>query len=135
MRCNPTKAWPRLFQRPAFGLLVSLIAAGLAMSAKDPAPAASDLPRAPAHGNLPFTTPPGFVAKRIAGPSLVEHPMFGCFDDHGRLFVADSRGINPKGEQLDKKPAHVIRLLQSSRGDGSFDKSTIFADKLTYPEG
>jgi putative membrane-bound dehydrogenase-like protein len=84
---------------------------------------------------VPFQVPPGFVAECVARAPLVEYPMFACFDDRGRLFVADSRGINPKGAQLDRAPAHVIRLLESSRGDGLFDRSTIFADKLTYPEG
>jgi putative membrane-bound dehydrogenase-like protein len=85
--------------------------------------------------DMPFAVPPGFVAERIVGPPLVEHPMFACFDEQGRLFVADSLGINPKGEQIDQKPEHVIRLIESTHDDGRFDKSIVFADKLTYPEG
>ena len=52
---------------------------------------------------LPFRLPAGFAAERIAGPPLVEHPMFACFDERGRLFVADSLGVNPTGEQLGPK--------------------------------
>jgi putative membrane-bound dehydrogenase-like protein len=84
---------------------------------------------------LPFSLPPGFSAERIAGPPQVEHPMFACFDDRGRLFVADSLGVNPTGAQLGERPAQVIRLLEDADGDGRFEKSTVFADRLTYPEG
>lgn len=113
------------------GFIVGRAAVGLVQQTS---PAADALrPGAPVE--LPFTVPPGFVVERIAGPPLVEHPMFACFDDRGRLYVADSRGINPKGAQLDRQPVHVIRRLESSRGDGRFDQGTIFADQLTYPEG
>jgi putative membrane-bound dehydrogenase-like protein len=61
--------------------------------------------------------------------------MHACFDDHGRLFVADSLGINPKRENLRENPSQVIRLLEDTKGTGYFDKSTIFADSLFYPEG
>jgi putative membrane-bound dehydrogenase-like protein len=84
---------------------------------------------------VPFRVPEGFVAERVAGPPLVEFPMFACFDERGRLFVADSLGVNPKGEQLGAKPAHIIRLLEDTKGNSRFDRSTIFADQLTYPEG
>jgi putative membrane-bound dehydrogenase-like protein len=38
-------------------------------------------------------------------------------------------------EELSKNPPHRIRLLEDMKGAGRFDKSTIFADKLTYPQG
>src|SRR5262249_50686841 len=45
------------------------------------------------HGPV-FTTPPGFVVERVAGPPLVERPMMAGFDEVGRLFVCDSSGFN-----------------------------------------
>jgi putative membrane-bound dehydrogenase-like protein len=85
--------------------------------------------------DLPFKVPDGFVAERVAGPPLVEYPMFACFDDRGRLYVVDSAGVNLLPEELAKNPPHRIRLLEDTAGDGKFDKSTVFADKLTYPQG
>ena len=61
--------------------------------------------------------------------------MFACFDDRGRLLVADSAGSNPSGEALAKDPPHRIRRLEDADGDGRFDKGGVFADKLTYPQG
>src|SRR5262245_41537580 len=54
-------------------------------------------PEKTAGTGLPFTVPPGYVAERVAGPPLVEQPMFACFDDRGRLFVAGSSGHNLTG--------------------------------------
>ena len=86
---------------------------------------------------IPFTVPEGFVAERIAGPPLVTHPMFACFDDRGRLYVAGTPG---EYHELDAEarladPPDWIRCLEDTDGDGVFDRSTLFADKLTYPEG
>jgi putative membrane-bound dehydrogenase-like protein len=84
---------------------------------------------------LPFKVPPGFVAERVAGPPLVEFPMFACFDDAGRLFVVDSAGVNLLPDELSKNPPHKIRLLTDTGSDGRFTKSIVFADRLTYPQG
>jgi putative membrane-bound dehydrogenase-like protein len=57
------------------------------------------------------------------------------FDDRGRLFVSDSAGVNLRGSELLKDPPHRIRLLEDTRGTGTFDRSTVFADKLVFPQG
>lgn len=85
-----------------------------------------------------FEVPAGFVVERVAGPPLVERPMMAGFDDQGRLFVCDSSGFNLlKGSSdiLVKDPPHAIRMLEDTDGDGRFDKSTLFADKMTFPMG
>jgi putative membrane-bound dehydrogenase-like protein len=93
-------------------------------------------PEGPADARpVSFRVPPGFVAERVAGPPLVSHPMFACFDDRGRLYVADSTGDNPSGDDLGKNPPHRIRRLEDTDGDGRFDKGLVFADRMTYPQG
>jgi putative membrane-bound dehydrogenase-like protein len=84
---------------------------------------------------LPFHVPPGYVAERVAAPPLVRHPMFACFDDRGRLFVAGSSGHNLDADHLSARPPDTIRCLEDSDGDGVFDRSSVFADRLTYPQG
>jgi glucose/arabinose dehydrogenase len=82
-----------------------------------------------------FTLPDGFEIEQIAGPPLVDRPIVADFDDEGRLYVADSSGSNDKVEkQLAEKP-HRIMLLEDTDGDGRFDQSIVFADKLMFPEG
>lgn len=83
----------------------------------------------------PLTVPEGFVVERVAGPPLVERPIMACFDDQGRLYVTDSAGVNLKGSELLKDPPHRIRRLEDTDGDGAFDKSSVWADKLVFPQG
>ena len=68
-------------------------------------------------------------------PGLVKHPMMASFDDRGRLFVADSSGTNYNKSELLEKTPHSVVLLADSDGDGVFDQSSVFADKMTFPQG
>ena len=82
-----------------------------------------------------LTVPPGFEVERVAGPPLVDRPIVADFDDEGRLYVADSSGSNDKVEkQLADKPHRIVRL-EDKNGDGRFDASVVFADKMMFPEG
>jgi len=82
-----------------------------------------------------FTLPEGFSSQLIAGPPLVNHPTMGCFDDTGRLFICDGAGANMSAEELEKNLPNEIKMLEDQDGDGVFDKSTVFADKMTFPMG
>ncbi len=79
--------------------------------------------------------PDGFTIELVAGSDLVQHPMMGCFDERGRLFVCESAGTNRPASELIADPQDSIRLLEDTDGDGVFDKSTVFADKLVFPQG
>jgi len=82
-----------------------------------------------------FTIPGGFAIERIAGAPLVDRPITAAFDDQGRLYVADSSGSNDNvKKQLAEKPHRIVRL-EDSDGDGKFDKRTVFADRMMFPEG
>src|SRR5437879_4293581 len=123
---------PRL--RPAILLLLALSGAGMAVSFPWDASPAADVPMAFDKRDT-IQVPPGFIVEHVAGPPLVEHPMMACFDERGRLFVAEAAGVNLKADELLKNPPNRIRLLEDTDGDGRFDKSTIFADKMTLPMG
>ncbi|MSU33494.1 MAG: hypothetical protein EXS25_12760 [Pedosphaera sp.] len=79
--------------------------------------------------------PPGFVVERVAGPPLVKYPMLGGFDELGRLYVCESAGENFDEAGLLKNLPNFVRRLEDTDGDGRFDQGTIFADKMTFPEG
>jgi putative membrane-bound dehydrogenase-like protein len=82
-----------------------------------------------------LTVPAGFTIERVAGPPLVDRPIVADFDEEGRLYVADSSGSNDKVEkQLAEKPHRIVRL-EDKDGDGRFDSSVVFADKMMFPEG
>ena len=85
--------------------------------------------------NQTLTVPDGFEVQQVAGPPLVDRPISADFDEQGRLYVTDSSGSNDKIEkQLQERPHRIVRL-EDTDGDGRFDKSTVFADKMSFPEG
>jgi putative heme-binding domain-containing protein len=75
------------------------------------------------------------VVEKVAGPPLIRYPLFAAFDDQGRLFVAEGTGTNLPGEKLVKLKRGRILLLEDTDGDGKFDTSKVFADKLVFPTG
>src|SRR5438093_4501800 len=82
-----------------------------------------------------FTVPDGFEVELVAGPPLVNRPISADFDEQGRLYVTDSSGSNDKVQKQLEDKAHRLVRLEDSNGDGGFDKSTVFAEKLMFPEG
>ncbi|MDB5334717.1 MAG: hypothetical protein JWN70_336 [Planctomycetaceae bacterium] len=82
-----------------------------------------------------FTLPPGFEIELVAGPPLVDRPITAALDEAGHLYIADSSGSNDKvDKQLAEKPHRIVRLTDSN-GDGKYDSSMVFADKMMFPEG
>src|SRR5438445_8715039 len=82
-----------------------------------------------------LTLPAGFEIERVAGPPLVNRPIVADFDEQGRLYVADSSGSNDKVDQQLKQRPHRIVRLEDTDGDGRFDRSTVFAGGMMFPEG
>ncbi len=89
--------------------------------------ASTQLPRA--------RLPEGYRLERVAGPPLVTHPMAACIGGKGRLFVADAVGVNWRKADLEARPPNRVLLLEDRDGDGVFDRSTVFADGMTFPQG
>src|SRR6266481_989922 len=85
--------------------------------------------------NQTLTVPDGFEVELVGHTPLVDRPISASFDEQGRLYVTDSSGSNDKpDQQLEEKPHRVVRLIDTN-GDGKFDKTTVFADKMMFPEG
>lgn len=79
--------------------------------------------------------PDGFTVELVAGAEHVQHPMMGCLDDRGRLYVCESAGTNRRAADLIADPQDSIRVLEDTDGDGIYDKSWTYADKLVFPQG
>src|SRR5262245_14642452 len=146
MRRAAAHAWRRMSMTQLRSGTLLLLLAGLLgtgtvlVSQQAPSPNGTDpAQKDPREKSLAsIQVPPGFVVERVAGPPLIERPMMASFDERGRLFVCDSSGFNLlKGSSdiLLQDPPHCIRLLEDTRGAGRFDKSTLFADKMTFPMG
>ena len=82
-----------------------------------------------------FTLPDGFSLERVAGAPLIDRPIEADFDEQGRLYVTDSSGSSDKPDvQLKTLPHRALRL-EDTTGNGHFDKATVFAEHLMFPEG
>jgi putative heme-binding domain-containing protein len=91
------------------------------------------VPAAPQDSRI--RAPEGYEVERVAGPPLVERPIMAGFDDQGRLYVSDSAGVNLRFPQLSEAAPHRIVRLEDTDGDGRFDRSVVFADRMTFPMG
>jgi len=56
------------------------------------------------------------------------------WDERGRLWVVEMPDY-PMGMDGKGKPGGRVRILEDTNGDGRYDKSTIFADGLSFPTG
>ncbi len=116
------------------GLLLGIAACYLALAGRAVAPPVPKTHVVHINGH-DFTLPAGFEIEVVAKSPLVERPIVADFDEQGRLYVADSSGSNENvKEQLRKRPHRIVRL-EDSRGNGTFDKRAVFADKMMFPEG
>lgn len=79
--------------------------------------------------------PDGFELVPAASTPLVQHPIMAGLGEPGVLYVADAAGENMNKAELEKNlPNRVVRLVDAN-GDGTYDKATVFADKMTFPQG
>jgi putative membrane-bound dehydrogenase-like protein len=81
-----------------------------------------------------FEVVDGFEMQLVAAEPLVVDPIAAAFDEEGRLYVCEMRDY-PYTPAEGKDPIGTVRLLRDIDGDGRFDKSTIFADKLLWAAG
>lgn len=86
-------------------------------------------------GNRTIRTPDNFTVELAAAAPLVDRPIAVARDERGRLYVTDSAGMTDRADkQLEAKP-HRIRRLEDRDGDGVYDHSTLFAERMMFPEG
>ena len=88
-------------------------------------------PLSPEQAAKSMIVPDGFHVTAFAGEPDVQQPVGFCFDDRGRLWVAEAYNYPNFGP----KPGDRIVILEDANGDGKFDKRTVFYDQLNYVTG
>ena len=91
-------------------------------------------PLTPEQALATFKLEPGLRLEVVAAEPLVVNPVAIAFDEQGRMYVAENRGY-PTGPGEGKPPVGIIALLEDTKGDGHYDKRTVFAEGLTFPNG
>ncbi len=85
----------------------------------------------PAETAKALEVPPGFTVDALAGEPQIRQPIAHCMDDRGRLWVLE----NTNYPDCPGEPKDRILMLESTKGDGNFDKQTVFYDKMTFASG
>src|SRR6195256_5179110 len=93
-----------------------------------------DGPLSPAESLKHLKTEPGLRVELVASEPMVVDPVAVAWDERGRMYVVEDRGY-PTGPGKGNPPAGQIVLLEDTDGDGKYDKRTVFADGLTFPNG
>ena len=116
-------------------LMVAMLAVVPVLSAAEPQLTAKDLPRMPAvepkDAINTIKVEQGFHVELAAAEPLVASPVALAIDERGRMFVVEMIDYS---ERRDETP-HLGRIvmLEDTKGDGVYDKSTVFADNLPWP--
>src|SRR4026207_725144 len=88
------------------------------------------------HGTaLAFQAPEGFTVERVVETNHCEFPMFAAFDEKGRLFLAESSGLDLYAELSALTRKCRVRVLEDSDRGRKVGRAQVFADDLVYPMG
>ena len=83
----------------------------------------------------PVDLPEGFSCEIAAAPPLVRHPIMAALGGRGQLFVGDAAGTNLNKAGLEQQLPNRVLLLTDPDGDGVYDRASVFADRMTFPQG
>lgn len=92
-------------------------------------------PAAEKRGLASITVPDGFTVEVASKPGLVKYPMLGTIAPDGVMYMCESSGKTMQTPEMSAAPNYVVTRLEDTDRDGVYDKSTVFADKLTLPAG
>ena len=83
----------------------------------------------------------GFTLQIVASEPQTLDPIDAAFDEHGRMYVVEMNDYPFLPDQrvqkyLDQRAETwgQIRLMTDTDGDGRIDQSTVFADKIRWPQ-
>ncbi len=104
-------------------------------SASPAAPKISRPPAlSPAESQKLFQLPPGYRLELVLSEPQIQAPVVTVFDGNGRMFVAEMRTYMQDIDGTNQKAATSrVSLHWSSRGDGVFDRHSVFIDGLVLP--
>lgn len=86
-------------------------------------------PKQPTEAIESFQLADGFRIELAAAEPNVVDPVAMAFDADGRLFVIEMRGYSEDdGEILGR-----VRMLEDENDDGTYEKSTVFAEGFSWP--
>lgn len=81
-----------------------------------------------------MTPVPGFEARLTASEPMIRQPIAFCWDDRGRLWVAENRDYEARNRGFSGGGGQSrILILEDTDGDGRMDTSKVFMEGITFP--
>ena len=75
----------------------------------------------------------GYAVKAWAGEPMVQQPMAFCWDDRGRLWIAENLDYETRGRGFSKAGNSRILILEDTDHDGVADSRKVFMEGIVFP--
>ncbi|MGV3502751.1 MAG: PVC-type heme-binding CxxCH protein [Adhaeribacter sp.] len=80
-----------------------------------------------------MTLLPGFKVNAWASEPMMTQPMAFCWDDRGRLWVAENRDYESRGQGFSNAGDSRILILEDTDRDGVADSRKVFLEGIAFP--
>jgi len=80
-----------------------------------------------------MTLPDGYTVNAWASEPMMTQPMAFCWDDRGRLWVAENRDYESRGRGFSNAGNSRILILEDTDGDGKADSKKVFLEGIPFP--
>ena len=88
----------------------------------------------PAEQQKHFQLQPGFKIEPLLTDPLIQDPVGVTFDGNGRMYVLEMRSYMRDADGSGSRdPISRISRHEDTNGDGTYDKHTVFVDKMVLP--
>jgi len=82
-----------------------------------------------------MTIQDGYKVNLYASEPMITQPMAFCWDDRGRMWIAENRDYESRGHGFAKYGDSRILILEDTDRDGVADTKKIFAEGIPFPAG
>ena len=80
-----------------------------------------------------MTLPEGFEVNAFASEPMITQPMAFCWDDRGRMWIAENRDYENRRAGFANFGDSRILILEDTDGDGVADSRKVFAEGIPFP--
>ena len=80
-----------------------------------------------------MTLQEGFQANVYAAEPMITQPMAFCWDDRGRMWIAENRDYESRGGGFANSGDSRILILEDTDRDGQADRRQVFAEGIPFP--
>ncbi|MCF0058569.1 PVC-type heme-binding CxxCH protein [Dyadobacter sp. CY356] len=80
-----------------------------------------------------MTIKDGFIVNAYASEPMMTQPMAFCWDDKGRMWIAENKDYESRGKGFSNAGDSRILILEDTDGDGVADKRKVFMEGIAFP--